>query len=216
VVALACAVLLAVPSTGALAQSSTVKKGSKSAAQPKAKPNAAGQAGRAKAPKAIVKAKHGDWQIGCEQLEVPEATAKLAEKQRGVKLPPAKDGVVTIERCAAVQTAVAEKAKNVGVTAIIVRGDNKGKKVSVFRVLAPIGVFLPTGVALEVDGKAASRIPFARCLPGGCLAFVGLTDTLLAKLKKGTKANLIIYQGPGSGIGVPLSLNGFTKAHDSL
>ena len=36
--------------------------------------------------------------------------------------------------------------------------------------MAPIGVFLPTGVGLEIDGVAVSRVPFSNCLPQICLA----------------------------------------------
>ena len=54
---------------------------------------------------------------------------------------------------------------------VIVKGKQNGKDVTMMRVMAPIGVFLPTGVALEVDGGAVGRVPFTRCLPQVCIAF---------------------------------------------
>lgn len=222
--AAACGALLVVSAGPVFAQSSTINKGSKSTLQKKgaapAENAAGGDQNKAQKPKVIIKAKHGDWQIRCRQIKVPEAAAKKVEAQRGIKLPPAKNGFVMVENCVAAQAAVAKDRKNVGVMVNVLKGkqkkDDKTTTVTLFRVVAPMGVYLPTGVGLEVDGEAASRIPFARCLPSGCLADMGVSDALLGKLKKGKEAKVIVFAGPGEGIGLPLSLNGFTKAHSSL
>ena len=82
------------------------------------------------------------------------------------------------------------------------------------RVIAPIGVFLPTGVALEIDGTAVGRVPFTRCMPQVCMAFAEASPDTLAKLKKGNEANFIIYEAPGIGLPMKLSLDGFSRAAD--
>ena len=110
-----------------------------------------------------------------------------------------------------VQTVRDEKRQNIGLTLVLVAGEQGGKKVTMMRVMAPIGVFLPTGVALEIDGAAVGRVPFTRCLPQVCIAFAEATPPTLEKLKKGGKANFIIYEAPGVGIRLPITLGGFSK-----
>ena len=78
------------------------------------------------------------------------------------------------------------------------------------RVMAPIGVYLPTGVALEIDGAAVGRVPFTRCRPQICEAFAEASPETLAKMKKGTAANFIIYEAPGLGMPMKISLEGFS------
>ena len=84
------------------------------------------------------------------------------------------------------------------------------------RVIAPIGVFLPTGVALEIDGNAVGRVPFTRCMPQVCMAFAEASPETLAKMKKGNLANFIIYEAPGIGLPMKLSLEGFSAALGEL
>ena len=84
------------------------------------------------------------------------------------------------------------------------------------RVMAPIGVFLPTGVALEIDGEAVSRVPFTYCLPQVCIAIAEASPATLEKLKKGGKANFIVYEAPGRGMSLEFSLKGFTAGLKQL
>jgi invasion protein IalB len=57
---------------------------------------------------------------------------------------------------------------------------------------------------------------FVRCLPNGCIAEVILEDELLNQLKSGSQATFIIFQTPEEGIGIPISLNGFSAGFDAL
>lgn len=154
---------------------------------------------RAQAPAPEVVATHGDWKIQCE------TAAKAAEGQ------PQPD-----KQCAMVQTARSEKNAKLGLTTVFVRGKQGGKEITMMRILAPIGVYLPTGVALEVDGAAVGRIPFMRCLPQICVAFGEAGNPTLDKFRKGTAANFIIYEAPGIGMPIKISLNGFGAAFQAL
>jgi invasion protein IalB len=91
----------------------------------------------------------------------------------------------------------------------VVQGDKTGFNM---RVIAPIGVFLPTGVALEIDGEAVGRVPFTRCMPQVCMAFAEASPETIAKMKKGKEANFIIYEAPGMGLPMKLSLEGFSAS----
>lgn len=142
-------------------------------------------------------AEHGDWKITCEEARQT------------------KDGK-TVRPCGMVQTGVNEKRKNLALTLVLVKAEQNGKTATMMRVMAPIGVFLPTGVALEIDGAAVGRVPFTRCLPQVCVAFAEASPKTLEKLKKGGKAKFLIYEAPGLGISVDLSLKGFTAALNNL
>jgi invasion protein IalB len=50
----------------------------------------------------------------------------------------------------------------------------------------------------------------------GCVAEVVANDDLLAKMKTGTNAVFIIFQTPEFGIGVPISLAGFSDGLTQL
>jgi len=145
-----------------------------------------------------VVATHGDWKIQCE---TPAANAQGAQAQK---------------QCGMIQTARSDKNPKVGLTLVLVKGQQNGKAITMMRIMAPVGVYLPTGVALEVDGGAVGRVPFTRCLPQVCIAFAEATRETLDKLKKGSAANFIIYEAPGLGLPLKISLNGFSAAYGAL
>jgi len=199
---------------------------------PRAQRPQAGQAGqpgqqqRPRVPPPEVIGKFGDWTVQCEKTAPAAAGNAPAQGQdasqetastdaaagKGDAAAPAAKPEGGGERpCGMVQTVRDEKRKNIGLTLVLVAGEQQGKKVTMMRVMAPIGVFLPTGVALEIDGAAVGRVPFTRCLPQVCIAFAEATPPTLEKLKKGGKANFIIYEAPGVGIRLPITLNGFSK-----
>lgn len=84
------------------------------------------------------------------------------------------------------------------------------------RVLAPLGVLLPSGLGLKIDQNEMGRAGFVRCLPDGCLAEVILDDDLIGKLRNGKTATFVIFQTPEEGIGIPISLTGFGPGFDAL
>ncbi len=55
-----------------------------------------------------------------------------------------------------------------------------------------------------------------RCLPEGCIAEVELDDGLLERFGAGKTATFVIFQTPEEGIGIPISLNGFTDGFAAL
>lgn len=138
-----------------------------------------------------VKSTHGDWQVRCDTP--PGAQA---------------------EQCALVQNVSAEDRPNVGLTMIVLRtADNKSR---LLRVLAPLGVLLPSGLGLRIDSEDVGRTGFVRCMPNGCVAEVVLDDPIIEKLKKGKTATFIVFQTPEQGIGIPVSLTGFSDGFDTI
>ena len=138
-----------------------------------------------------VRSTHGDWQVRCDT--------------------PA--GAQT-EQCVLMQFVTAEDRDNVGLTVIILK--TADKKARIMRILAPLGVLLPSGLGLKIDATDMGRAGFVRCLPNGCVAEVILEDKLLDQMKTGSTATFIIFQTPEEGIGIPISLNGFNPGYDAL
>ena len=138
-----------------------------------------------------VRSVHGDWQIRCDT-------------------PPGAQG----EQCALIQSVVAEDRSNAGLTVIVLKtADQKSR---LMRVVAPLGVLLPSGLGLKLDNQDVGRAGFVRCLPNGCVAEVVMDEDLVKKMRAGQTATFIIFQTPEEGIGFPLSLNGIGEGYDKL
>jgi invasion protein IalB len=138
-----------------------------------------------------IRSTHGDWQVRCD-------TPAGAQS----------------EQCVLMQFVTAEDRENVGLTVIVLK--TADGQAQIMRVLAPLGVLLPSGLGLKVDETDMGRAGFVRCLPNGCVAEVILEEQLLAQLNTGQTATFIIFQTPEEGIGIPISLNGFQPGYEAL
>lgn len=139
----------------------------------------------------VVKARYGDWELRCE---TPPGAAK--------------------EQCALVQRVADEAKPNIDLMVIVLKtadGNNR-----LLKVIAPLGVFLPHGLGLKIDGADVGRAGFAQCTPNGCVAQVVMQDKLAEQMKNGKKAMFFIFQSPEEGVGIPLSLAGFKDGFDAL
>ena len=138
-----------------------------------------------------VRSTHGDWQMRCET----PAGAKN-------------------EQCAIVQSIAAEDRPAITLLVIVLRtADQKSR---LLRVVAPLGVLLPSGLGLKIDDKDIGRAGFVRCLTTGCVAEVVMDDALIGQMRIGKTATFIVFQTPEEGVGIPVSLNGFTQGLESL
>ncbi|MDX2258441.1 MAG: invasion associated locus B family protein [Hyphomicrobiaceae bacterium] len=143
------------------------------------------------APDGKVRSQHGDWQIVCKPP------------------PPGASGEV----CAIVQSVTAEDRNNVGLTIYFQRFANGTQ---VLRVFAPLGVLLPPGLGLKIDGANVGNAPFLRCHTFACYAQVTVDEPLVKRLETGKQAIFIIFQTEEAGIGIPISLSGFADALKGL
>jgi invasion protein IalB len=139
----------------------------------------------------VVKSKHGDWETRCE---TPPGAAR--------------------EQCALIQSVAAEDRPNITLIVIVLKtADGKSR---LLRVIAPLGVLIPSGLGLKIDQADVGRAGFVRCLPNGCIAEVVMEDKLIDQMKNGQSATFIIFQTPEEGIGIPLALAGFKDAIEQL
>lgn len=138
-----------------------------------------------------VRAQHGDWQIVCKP---PPPGSKR-------------------EVCALVQSVTAQDRNNVGLT-VYFQQFSDGTRV--LRVFAPLGVLLPPGLGLKIDGQDVGHAPFLRCHSFACYAQVVVNADLISKLSAGDTAIFIIFQTEEAGIGIPISLAGFQAGAQAL
>jgi invasion protein IalB len=90
------------------------------------------------------------------------------------------------------------------------------RQARLLRVLAPLGVLLPNGLGLNIDGTDMGRVAFVRCLPNGCVAEVVMDDALIKQLSDGSTAIFVVFKTPEEGIGIPVSLDGFKDGFANL
>ena len=145
-----------------------------------------------------VKSNHGAWSIVCDQ-------------------PAGASG----EQCALMQNVIADDRPEVGLSVVILK--TADRKATILRVLAPLGVLLPNGLGLNVDGNDIGKAYFVRCFSDGCYSEVVLDDAkvkddeqTLKVLLAGKTATFIVFQSPEEGVGIPVDLNGFKEGYEAL
>ena len=139
----------------------------------------------------VVKGKFGDWEMRCE---TPPGAPK--------------------EQCALIQRIEDKDRPNINLVVIVLKtADGKSR---LLRVVAPLGVLLPSGLGLKIDDTNVGRAGFVRCLSSGCVAEVAMEDKLVDQLSTGTNATFIIFETPEEGIGIPLTLTGFKDGFAKL
>ena len=138
-------------------------------------------------PKVIRQGTHGDWEHSC--IVQPSGA----------------------QECFISQFSVSKQANVRGLMTIVKDGKGYGVRFEV-----PIGVYLPTGLALTIDGKDFGTTLFERCFPDRCVAFVDLRQETVAMLKKGKVATLIVHSAPKQPIYLPISLKGVTAGFRAL
>ncbi|WOC15330.1 invasion associated locus B family protein [Pseudochrobactrum sp. MP213Fo] len=156
-----------------------------------ATPQASTQASGASQKNGTLRSQHGAWSILCD-------------KPAGAQT----------EQCALIQNVIAADRPELGLSVVVLKtADNKAR---ILRVLAPLGVLLPNGLGLNVDGKDIGRAYFVRCFEDGCYAEVILDDALIDTLRKGKAATFIVFQTPEEGVGIPVELQGFSDGYSKL
>lgn len=155
-----------------------------------ATPVAAQQQAQPQGQQDTLKVKHGDWEVRC----VPEGKPCY-------------------------MTQVVQNAEGSPLMNVVIRklpSNEKATAVALFR--APLGVVLPRGVEMRIDGGDPVTSPFIYCLGNGCFSEVAMTDEGVQRLQRGAAASLSIYsvQKPNEAVQVKLSLIGFTKAFNAV
>ena len=142
----------------------------------------------------FVKATHGAWEVRCSNADnskcVMTQTGNNAEGQPVLQ--------ALLRRTPGMQ------------------GPNGEPVAAVFELLAPIGVLLPAGIAVSIDGAEIGRVPYRVCNPQSCLVAEPVLEDFIGKMKKGSNAVMTMVGVNGQAASVTISLSGFTKAYNGL
>jgi invasion protein IalB len=121
------------------------------------------------------------------------------------------------EACEMVQQRLDEQGQTVLAVAV---GKVPNAEIPGMLIILPLGIWLPPGVVLRVDGGEEISAEVARCERRGCQVELLLEPNVLTVLKSGREANVLfqIYDENGQPkvVGVPFSLLGFTAALDEV
>jgi invasion protein IalB len=139
---------------------------------------------------AVVKATHGDWEVRCV-----EASGNCVMTQR---VPGESDNTLYVVE--------------------VVRLPENPNAVAGMRVRAPMGVLLPRGLQVQVDGGEAVQAPFVFCVQDVCVAEIVLREQDLDVFRRGAVAKLTVYaaQAPDAPQQGDMSLIGFTAGFEEL
>ena len=83
-------------------------------------------------------------------------------------------------------------------------------------IRVPLGVVLPDGLAMEVDGHAPQRVPFHHCREEGCFAIFPVPGELAQRFRAGITLSLTVRLLDGGVLRVPASLLGVTAGLRAL
>ena len=119
-----------------------------------------------------------------------------------------------IERCFIFQNLVLkESGKRLVHMAVGYLAAN-GKAAAV--ITMPLGISLPLGASISVDGGTPENVVIERCDANGCIGAVALSERFIADMKRGREARIAFHDGSRRRIAVPLSLLGFTAGFNTL
>ncbi|QIE54744.1 hypothetical protein G5B40_04380 [Pikeienuella piscinae] len=96
------------------------------------------------------------------------------------------------------------------------KGPNGEPIAAVLQIDAPIGVLLPAGVEVKIDGREIGRAAFQVCDGRACIASEPVAKEFVDQMKGGVKAVMTIMAVNGEKADVQISLEGFTKSFNSL
>ena len=80
----------------------------------------------------------------------------------------------------------------------------------------PLGISLPPGATMSIDGEQKYDLQIERCEANGCRAGLKLSTTLLERFRTGSALSVLFHDAKRRPIEVPLSLDGFAAGYDAL
>jgi invasion protein IalB len=101
------------------------------------------------------------------------------------------------------------------VGSVTVRVPGPGKPPLIL-VTAPLGLYIPAGVSVDIDGAGAQKIDIQTCDRGGCYASGTLSDALLSAMRAGKTLDIVIQDVGKQTVKLPIPLAGFPAAYDKI
>ena len=140
----------------------------------------------------VVRENHGAWSTICDQ-------------------PPGS----SVEQCALMQNVIAEDRPEIGLSIAVLK--TADREATLLRILSPLGVFLPSGMDMFVDGVNIGKGYFTRCYLDGCYVEIDIDEDLMKIMRAGREAVFTLtFSVDQDTIGIPVDLTGFVEGFDNL
>ena len=101
------------------------------------------------------------------------------------------------------------------VAAVVVKLQS-GKHEPVMTIRVPGGLYLPTGLNLQIDDGKAQVVPLQTCDQQGCYAEMQISADLLAALKNGKRLSITCQNAAKNNFVLPLDLDNFADAFQKI
>jgi invasion protein IalB len=155
----------------------------------------------------VMKGNFGEWEMRCDDT-TQSALGAVPPKDANPK-----------QQCILYQNIEDERDDKLNLVVVILKTSDPRSPTQrrpVLRVIAPLGILLPRGLALRIDQTEVGSTGFVRCLNNGCVAEVDMDETLIDRFNKGQTATLYVAFTPQEQRGLVLSLSGFDKGYAAL
>ena len=154
---------------------------------------------------AIAGAAHADAPVSVEA-----ANAQPAAQAIGDWLVTCEAQVKGHKSCVLSQTLISEKFKKT-VGMLTIDKNAAGKLKGSLRL--PVGVSLPAGVVVDIEGQTALTVPYAACYRSGCFAQFDLTEPLVGQMRKASKISAVVQDTSNKPLSLTFSTRGFPDAY---
>lgn len=135
---------------------------------------------------------YGDWQLRCGLL--PEGG----------------------DQCAASQRVAAEDRGDVWLDAYLFRPEEDRSRL-ILSVLVPLQVILTKQLGIRIGAATdVNWFDFRSCSEEGCVAPIEIDEPMATAMRAGDEALFIFFFEEDVGVGVPVSLSGFSDAVEAL
>jgi len=108
---------------------------------------------------------------------------------------------------------VANTRQLLGAVTIRIPGDTKQP---VLMIQTPVGLYLPAGVTVDVDGASGQKFELQTCDASGCYVGSPMPKELLDRMQKGQKLNVVFQNLKKQAITLPMDLAGFAAAYQKV
>ena len=95
-------------------------------------------------------------------------------------------------------------------------GYPQGAAVPIALMTTPLGIYLPTGITVQVDDGEPMHVELERCNEHGCHAGLTLDPTLVEQFRRGRELRVTMHDGSGRRFHFPVSLRGFRSGFAAL
>ena len=99
-----------------------------------------------------------------------------------------------------------------GVTLRVAPPDRKPS----LKLIVPLGIYLPAGITLTLDGENELPLKLDTCTPSVCLATVPLDGAFMQRLRRADKLAVVYQTIDQKPINMELPLGGFARAYDRI